>query len=124
MTCIGSIAKDSTPLEFLVKRFDEPDDTKTFNNGKVEIVHLGEYTVKRATMEPGWRWTEDNAPQAGTETCQTPHLLYIVSGRNGVRMDDGTETVMEAGDVATIPPGHDGWNAGDDTLVFLDFKPT
>lgn len=37
-------------------------------------------------------------------------------------MDDGTEYTLNAGDAATIPPGHDAWVVGDDTCVFIDFQ--
>jgi hypothetical protein len=36
-------------------------------------------------------------------------------------MEDGTESEIQAGDVAVIPPGHDGWVVGDEPVVALDF---
>ena len=38
-----------------------------------------------------------------------------------VRMDDGTVTEISPGTVFQIPPGHDGWTAGDEACVLLDF---
>lgn len=31
----------------------KPEETRTFPKGKVEIVKVGEFTVGRATFEPG-----------------------------------------------------------------------
>jgi quercetin dioxygenase-like cupin family protein len=37
-------------------------------------------------------------------------------------MDDGTETTTKAGDVLSLPPGHDGWVVGNEPVVFIDFQ--
>jgi len=77
------------------KRFDTPDEVREFPHGRAEIVNIGGGEVGRLVLEPGWRWSEHVKPIAGTELCQAPHFQYIVSGRVGVRMADGTE--MEVG---------------------------
>ncbi len=46
---------------------------------------------------------------------------YVVSGRQIVLMDDGTEFEIGPGDVVSIPAGHDGWTIGDETCVVIDF---
>lgn len=104
------------------KRFDNPDETRKFvENGHVDLVNVGGGVVGRATFEPGWKWSEHVKPMAGTETCQAPHLIYVISGRQKVVMDDGTELEIGPGDVTHIPPGHDGWTVGDEPCVALDF---
>jgi len=105
------------------KRFDQPDETRPFQaqKGKVELVNLGGGVVGRGTFEPGWRWSEHVKPIAGTESCQNAHLTYVISGRQRVRMDDGTEMEVGPGDVVYIPAGHDGWTVGDEPCVALDF---
>jgi uncharacterized cupin superfamily protein len=60
-------------------------------------------------------------PKAGTDSCQAAHLAYILSGRQKVVMDDGSELEFGPGDVVAIPPGHDGFVVGDEPCVFLDF---
>ena len=82
-----------------------------------DIVNLGEVTVGRAVFEPGWRWSENVKPIVGTDSCQVPHVGYVVSGRMVVRMDDGTEHEFGPGDAGTIPPGHDAWIEGDEACV-------
>jgi hypothetical protein len=42
------------------------------------------------TFEPGWCWSDDVKPIAGTESCEAPHFQYHVSGQLSIRMDDGT----------------------------------
>jgi quercetin dioxygenase-like cupin family protein len=104
------------------KTFDSPDETRTMSGmGTVELLEIGGMTVGKATFEPGWRWSEHVKPIAGTESCQVAHLGYILSGRQGVRMDDGTELEFGPGDMVAIPPGHDGWVIGDEPSVVLDF---
>ena len=35
------------------KSLDSPDETREFENGKMDVVNLGEVTVGRAVFEPG-----------------------------------------------------------------------
>jgi hypothetical protein len=44
-------------LETVLKRFEEPDEVRTFEKGKFELVHIGGMTIGRATYEPGWKWS-------------------------------------------------------------------
>jgi len=37
--------------------FDSPDETRTPDKTKVDIVHLGGNPVARFRMEPGWTWS-------------------------------------------------------------------
>ena len=105
------------------KSLDTPDETRPFvEKGKVDIVTLGEVTVGRGVLEPGWRWSDHARPIGGTDSCQAAHTGYVLSGRMKVVMDDGTEGQAEPGDAFVIPPGHDAWTVGDDPCVFLDFS--
>ncbi len=77
------------------KSFGTPDETREFPNGRAEIISVGGAEVGRMTFEPGWRWSNDVKPIAGTDSCEAPHFQYHVSGRLAIRMDDGTEMVAE-----------------------------
>jgi hypothetical protein len=101
--------------------FDQPDETRTFPNGRWDIVHMGESTIARATFDPGWRWSNDVKPIVGTESCQQRHVGYLVSGRLGISMGDGSEAICQPGDAYVIEPGHDGWVEGDEPVVALEF---
>ena len=102
------------------KTFETPDETRTFPNGRLDVVQVGDLTIARGTFEPGWHWADHIKPIAGTASCQVTHTGYMLSGRIGIRLDDGTETEYGPGDVYFIPPGHDGWVVGDDPAVNIE----
>jgi ethanolamine utilization protein EutQ (cupin superfamily) len=103
------------------RNFDSPDETRSPDKTKVDVVRMGDTTAARFAFEPGWRWSECVKPVAGTDSCQVDHLGYCVAGRLHVRMNDGTELDFEAGDAMRIPPGHDAWVVGDEPYVAVDF---
>ena len=102
--------------------FDQPQEVRTFEKGKVELVTVGGFTVGRATLEPGWKWSTCVKPIAKTDSCESAHLGYQLSGTMKVRMDDGTEKTSRAGDVMSIPPGHDAWVEGEERVILVDFQ--
>jgi hypothetical protein len=105
-----------------VKNFDSPDETRPFEGkGEAQIVNLGGRAVGKAVFEPGWRWSNNVKPIAGTDSCQTSHLGYCISGRMKVIMDDGTEQEIGPGDAYAIHPGHDAEVVGGEACVALDF---
>ena len=103
------------------KNLSTPDEVRTPPKTKIEVVNVGDSTIMRATFEPGWKWSECVKPIVGTESCQAPHINYVLSGRMKVVMDDGTEMEMGPGDAADIPPGHDAWVVGNEPCVAIDF---
>lgn len=105
------------------KSFDSADEVRTPPNARIEIVKLGGHSLARVQFDPGWRWSENIKPIAGTDSCQFTHVGTAIRGRLRVRLDDGTETDIGAGDAYTIPPGHDGWVVGDEPFVGLEMTP-
>jgi ketosteroid isomerase-like protein len=103
------------------RSFDAPDESREFPHGRAEIVKIAGGEVGRLVFEPGWRWSTDMRPIAGTDSCLAPHFQYHVAGRLAIRMDDGTEFVAEAGDVTSLPSGHDAWVLGDHPVVTVDW---
>ena len=104
------------------KNFDTPDETRTFERGRMDLVTVGGTTIGRAVFEPGWRWSESVKPIAGTDTCQVAHTGYVISGHMHVVMDEGNEGDAGPGDAFVIPPGHDAWIVGDEACVVLDVQ--
>ena len=104
------------------KNLSNPDETRSFSKGKLELVTLGGVKFSRVTFEPGWRWSESVKPIAKTDSCQVHHTGYVVSGQMVVRMDNGEEQEYGPGDTYVIPPGHDAWIVGDETYVGVDFS--
>ncbi len=105
-----------------IKNFDKADETRTFEgNGWADIVSVGGRPVARGHFEPGWRWSRNVKPIAGTDLCEAPHMQYQVSGRIHVLMADGTEFEAGPGDVVSMPQGHDAWVVGDEPVVVVDW---
>lgn len=104
------------------KSLDQPDETRPIDKGTVEVVELDGVTVMRTTFQPGWRWSECVKPVVGTDSCQTHHVGYAISGHMHVVMEDGSELDIGPGEAMQIPPGHDAWIVGDEPYVGVDFK--
>jgi hypothetical protein len=108
-----------------LKSFDSPDETRPFKDkGKADVVNIGGGSVLYGTFEPGWRWSDHVKPIAGTESCESPHFLYVLSGRMHVVMNDGSEGEAKPNSVVRIEPGHDAWVVGDEPCVAVDFGPS
>ncbi len=86
------------------KILDSPDETREFvDKGKADIVYLGNVSVGKFVLEPGWQWSEHVKPIVGTESCQLYHISYVLSGQMKVMTGDGTEAEASAGDATVIP---------------------
>lgn len=106
----------------VLKRFESPDETRTFEKGRFEIVHLGGLTVGRATYEPGWKWSVHVGPGVGAERCGVEHVGMVISGTATVAFEDGRVVEMKAGELFHVPPvPHDSWVVGDEPYVSLHF---
>jgi class 3 adenylate cyclase len=103
------------------KGFGTPDEIRRFPNGIVEMVSLDEIPVCHFVFQPGWEWKRDVGPIAGTKSCQHRHVGYTISGKLGVRMDDGTMLVIGPGEAYEIPPGHAAWVEGDVPWESVEF---
>jgi hypothetical protein len=104
------------------KSINKPEETRSFEKGKVELVTIGGIQVGRATLQPGWKWSQHVKPIANTDSCQAPHFQYQISGTMVVVMDDGTKIESKAGDFTNFPPGHDAWVVGNEPVVVVDFQ--
>jgi len=103
------------------RSIEAPHETRPFSaHGRMEVVTLGDFTLGKGIFEPGWRWSEDVRPIAGTDTCQVRHTGICLSGSMTVRMDDGAELTIGPGDVVRIEPGHDAWVVGEEPCVLYD----
>jgi quercetin dioxygenase-like cupin family protein len=102
-----------------LKRFDNPDEVRTFEKGQFEIVHIGGMTLGRATYEPGWRWSEHVGRPLGQTSCDVEHIGIVIAGCATAAMNDGRVIEIRAGDIFHIAPGHDSWVIGDESYVSL-----
>ena len=104
------------------KAFDSPDEVRTFDKGKLDLVDVNGRMVGRATFEPGWRWSESLKPMIKTKSCEAPHFQYHLSGTLHVKTDDGIEWDVKAGEVSMFGAGHDAWVVGNEPVVLIDFQ--
>ena len=103
------------------RNLETPHETRPFAaHGHMDVVTLDDFTVGRGVFEPGWRWSNDVKPIAGTDSCQVRHTGICLSGQMVVRFDDGSELNVGPGDVVLLEPGHDAWTVGDEACVMLD----
>jgi hypothetical protein len=107
--------------DVILKRFENPDETRAFEKGKFEIVQIGGMTIGRATYQPGWKWSEHVGKAMGLRRCPVEHVGMVVAGCATAAMDDGRVIEMHPGDVFYVPPGHDSWVVGNEPYVSLHF---
>jgi hypothetical protein len=111
-------------IDVILKRFEIPDEVRTFEKGKFEIVHIGGMTIGRATYQPGWKWSLHVGPTVGSARCNVEHVGLVLSGAATAAMEDGTIHELREGNLFYIPPGppgHDSWVLGDKPYVSLHF---
>ena len=102
--------------------FSAPLRTADFGRGRAEFVRIGGREVVRMVLRPGWHWSVHNGSLLGVDLCLLQHSGFMVSGRLRCRMDDGTEREFSEGEVVYIPPGHDAWVMGDETVEYIDWR--
>jgi hypothetical protein len=103
------------------KDLKAPDETRTFEKGKLELINMGGGAIGRLSLEPGWRWSKHVKPIAGTDLCEAPHFQYHVSGRLHILLADGSEFEAGPGEVTSLPSGHDAWVVGNEPVVTVDW---
>jgi quercetin dioxygenase-like cupin family protein len=109
-------------IDVVLKRFDNPDETRIFDKGKFETITLGGMTIGRATYQPGWKWSVDVGKDTGESYCNVEHVGMVISGCATAAFPDGRVTEMKPGDLFYVPPEpHDSWVVGDEPYVSLHF---
>ena len=112
----------ATLSEVLLKRFDHPDEVRTFEKGRLELVNVGGLTIGRATYEPGWRWSVHVGPTVGAARCAVEHVGMVLSGTATVAFEDGRVIELTEGSLFHVPAApHDSWVVGDQRYVSLHF---
>jgi len=90
-------------LDVILKRFDQPDEIRTFPKGKFELIHIGGMTIGRATYQPGWKWSVDVGAASGVTMCPVEHVGMVVSGKATAAMEDGRIIEMRQVICSTLP---------------------
>ena len=102
------------------RNFRDPHEVRRFPKGQIETVTHHETTVGRFVLEPGWRWSRDVGPIAGTRSCQVHHVGVVLKGTLHLQTDAGETFEFVEGDVYDIPPGHDAW-VGEEPYEAIEF---
>src|SRR5262245_22029823 len=89
--------------DVVLKRFDSPDETRVFEKGRLEIVHVGGMTLARATYQPGWKWSQHVGPGVGTARCEVEHVGLVLSGTATAAFEDGRIVELTEGSLFHIP---------------------
>jgi hypothetical protein len=108
------------PIEQIIKSFDQPEEVRTFEKMRLEIVRLRGQAFGRAIYEPGWKWSTHVGQQRGERWCRVEHLYYVIEGSAMAAYEDGSQSVLRAGSLHYIPPvPHDSWVVGKARYVSL-----
>jgi oxalate decarboxylase/phosphoglucose isomerase-like protein (cupin superfamily) len=102
------------------KSINSPDETRTFDKGKFDLTKIGDTSIGKMYLEPGWSWEKCIKPLAKSQSCQASHTQYVISGRIRFKMNDGNEEEYGPGDVAYIPPGHNAWVVGNNPYTGIE----
>jgi TusA-related sulfurtransferase len=112
--------KEIAEMSAYKTNLNEPDETKLTPKGELQLSTVGGFTLGLRTLEPGWAWTTSMKPVAKTDTCEIRHIGYVISGRMGFLMNDGTNLEVGPGEAFDVHAGHDAWTIGDAPFVFID----
>src|SRR4029450_498781 len=55
----------SEMIDVDLRCFEQPDEVRTFQKGRFELVTIGGLTIGRAIYQPGWKWSIHVGPLAG-----------------------------------------------------------
>lgn len=104
----------------MLKNLRSPDDVFRADGIEERSVQMGEQTLGRATVQPGWRWSVHVQPLVGTSLCMVRHVGVVLGGRLHVRLADGREIEVGPDDVFDLPSGHDAWVVGDEPFETVE----
>ena len=109
-------------VDTILKRFEHPDEVRTFAKGRFELVTIAGQTFGRATYEPGWKWSADVGPGVGKDRCDVEHLGMVLEGHATAAFADGRVYDLTPGTLFYIPAEpHDSWVVGNVPYVSLHF---
>lgn len=100
------------------------NDCKTETIGKIskQSVDMDGCTVRKIVFQPGASWSTDLKPVVGGDSCQLGHVGMVLKGVLIVKMDNGEEMRLQAGEVGMMPPGHDTLIEGDGPAEWVEFS--
>jgi len=107
--------------DYEIKNIPDSKDVVQLDRARIQSVSVGGKKIARFELQKGWKWSTDIKPRVKTEWCDAPHFQYLISGRFRTKLKDGTEFEAKAGDVYSVPAGHDAWVVGDEPAIGIEF---
>lgn len=101
-----SIPAPTPPIPSFVKRFDVPDRSVGFGDGRLDIIAIGKRSVGKGSFAPGWKWTAS----AGVKSAGFTGV--VLSGRAKVRTKAGESADLAPGDFFVVLPEDECWVVG------------
>lgn len=101
-----SIPDPTAPTPSFVKRFDTPERSVGFGDGRLDIITIGGRSVGRGSFSAGWKWT----PAAGVTAAVFAGV--VLSGRAKVKTKDGESADLTPGDFFAVSPQDEFWVVG------------
>ena len=96
-------------------------DHREIGGVQLDVARAGDCRVKRVIYPPGFRWSRDMKAIVGTELCQHAHVGFLAYGKIHIQYADGCTVEFAAPQAVAIEPGHEGWVAGDEPAVMIEF---
>lgn len=101
-----SIPAPVAPTPSFVKRFDTPERSVGFGDGRLDIIEIGGRSVGKGSFAPGWKWT----PTPGVRSAGFTGV--VLSGRAKVKVKSGESADLAPGDFFAVTPEDECWVVG------------
>ena len=126
ITTEGHVDPRAAITDVVLKRFEQPDETGSFELGRFELVTLGGMTIGRATYLPGWRWSRHVGASVGATHCTVEHIGLVLSGHATAVMRDGRSMTWSPARSFTSRPSRTiaGLWATSLTFHYISWAPT
>ena len=98
----------------LVKRFRVPDQLLAFDDGRLDVITIGDEVVAKGSFAPGWRWSRCATAPFSRGGSSGTHAGLVLSGRAGLRTEEGNEVELADGDLfhTSFAAPFDLWTIG------------
>jgi hypothetical protein len=97
-------ARHTIPTRARRRRTFPPRTVVSHPLGATYQVWLAQTVISRHVLQPGWSWEKHARPSAGTPSCELSQRGVVLSGRMGVRTDDGEELIIGPNHIFDLPP--------------------
>jgi hypothetical protein len=103
-----------------VRNFGQAE-VRSFPHGQFQLCELAGHSIGRGPVPARLEMEPRCGPLAGVGLCPDSHVGVVITGTAAVRMADGREFMLHAGDAFVIPGGHDSWVVGEEPYESIHF---